>query len=290
MIQFKVIKNLKAPAGALELDVGFELSKLTTTALFGTSGAGKTSILRMLAGLMEPDSGRIVVSNEIWYDSAKKINIPPQKRKVGFVFQDYALFPMMTVDQNLAYASGSVDSSLLEEVLELMALGDLRTQRPGHLSGGQQQRVAVARALVQRPDILLLDEPLSALDRSMRMKLQEYLLAIQDRFQLTILLVSHDVPEVFRLADRVIKLEDGKIAEDGGPLQVFSNDAVSGKFQFVGEILSFEKQGLVNIVTLLVATNLVKVVMDDSELGQLRKGDRVILASKGFNPILRKNS
>jgi molybdate transport system ATP-binding protein len=182
----------------LDLDLTIEKGQFVT--LFGESGAGKTSTLRMLSGLLKPDSGTITVGNSTWFDSSRGIDLKPQQRKVGYVFQDYALFPNMTVLQNLEYAlQKNQDNGKIRELLEFAELDELQHRSPETLSGGQKQRVALARALVQRPEILILDEPLSALDLKMRIKLQEYLLKVHKTYNLTTILVSHDIGEIVKL-------------------------------------------------------------------------------------------
>ena len=155
MIFLDLHKKLQGSDGELLLHIAVEIPSGSFVTLFGPSGAGKTSTLRMLAGLMEPDSGKIVVGSETWYDSAKKINLSTQKRNIGYVFQDYALFPHLTVRENLEFAlKNRKESNIIDELIELTELGDLQQRKPGTLSGGQQQRVALARSLVQKPKLL----------------------------------------------------------------------------------------------------------------------------------------
>ena len=197
MMDIFVEKTLRAPGGEMTLRVKEHLPAHQLIGLFGKSGAGKTSLLRTLAGLLQPDAGKIVVDGATWLDTAAGINRPPQKRQVGLVFQDYALFPNMTVRENLAFAlAKGQDPRIVADLVALSELGDLQHQRPIQLSGGQQQRVALARALVHRPRLLLLDEPLSALDLEMRQKLQQYLLRVHREYQLTTMLISHDPAEL----------------------------------------------------------------------------------------------
>jgi molybdate transport system ATP-binding protein len=255
--------------------------------LYGKSGAGKTTTLRILAGLTAPDSGYIQVGDNVWLDSQKGINLPPQARPIGFVFQDYALFPNMTVRKNLEYALTSrKERDIVDELLEVVDLKNLANRKPDTLSGGQRQRVALARALVRRPRILLLDEPLSALDMEMRLKLQDEILNIHRRFNITTILVSHNFSEIFKLSNRVLIIEQGKIIHSGPPAEVFIAKKLSGKFKFEGEILEKQKSDVVYILTVSIGNNLVKVIATKEEAAQLQTGDRVIVASKAFNPIL----
>ncbi len=289
MITAQFNKKLWSAQGGMQLDIQMELEQGECLTLYGDSGAGKTSALRILSGLLQPDSGRIVVGGETWYDTDKNINLPPQKRNIGYVFQDYALFPNLTARENIAYGLRKGDStSLLEELITITGLGELQHKKPGQLSGGQQQRVALARALVRQPKLLLLDEPMSALDHLTRNHLQDFILEARQRYGFTVILVSHDLGEIIKLSDRVAVLENGVISREGSPAQVFMQHKISGKFQFSGKILGIEQQEVVWIVTLLIGANLVKVVVTEKEIQGLRTGDQVIVASKAFNPILQK--
>jgi molybdate transport system ATP-binding protein len=289
VIRIAVKKRLMGSEGAMELAVDFTVSEGNFVTLFGKSGAGKTTLLRLLCGLDVPDEGVITVENDIWFDSTKQINLPPQRRRAGFVFQHYALFPTMTVRRNLTFALGRTpDTGLVDALLETVGLEALADRYPDTLSGGQKQRVALIRALVRRPKILLLDEPLSALDLQMRLKLQDELLRMHRDFGLTTLLVSHDLSEIFKLSDRVVMLEHGGIVRAGTPSELFVNDELGGKFKFTGEVLRIEKDGVLHILTLLIGNSVVRVVATDEEAAQLRTGDRVAVASKAFNPIIEK--
>ena len=208
-----VAADLVTTEGPLELDASFELEEGRVGALLGRSGAGKTTILRAIAGLHRPKRGRIEVAGRVWFDSEAGVDLPPQERQAGFVFQDYALFPNMTVEENLRFAlPRGADPAIIEELLAMTELAELRGRRPQRLSGGQKQRVALARALVPRPPLLLLDEPLSALDPETRQRLQDELKALHARFGTTTLLVSHDPAEVRRLAGTAFRLAAGRVS------------------------------------------------------------------------------
>lgn len=239
MIACQINKTLQGAGGIIRLDTTFRFPAHSFTILFGESGAGKTSILRMLAGLMDPESGKITYGDKVWFDSGKAVNLPPQERKVGFVFQDQALFPNMSVRQNLEFATRYPNqNNLINEIIELFELGDLQPLKPLTLSGGQKQKVALARSIINQPDILLLDEPLSALDLRSKNMLQEYIQKIHQEFKLTTVMVSHDLSGIHRIADRVLQLEDGKVNEVNKEF-LFSDrqDAVRGS------ILKEEKSG-----------------------------------------------
>lgn len=287
MLEVRVSKQLNAAHGKLELDLDFKSHAGEFLVISGQSGAGKTSLLRMIAGLMNPDSGEIKCNGQAWFNL--KTNTKPQQRDCGLVFQEYSLFPNMTVEGNLKYALKKGQSSAeIDDLLEIMEIKGLKDQKPLKLSGGQQQRVALARTLVQKPKLLLLDEPLSALDRPMRLRLQDYLRMVHEKFELTTIMVTHDPSEAIRLADRVIEIEDGKITKDGKPSEIFGNKSLSGKFQFTGTIVEIKEEELLSIASVLVGNQLIKVVISDSEQKSLRIGDEVIVASKAFNPIIKK--
>lgn len=289
MIAFKIQKKLQSAAGEMLLNLDFEIKENEFVTLYGASGSGKTTTLRILSGLTQSDEGFIKVNNEIWLDTKNKIQLPPQKRKIAYVFQDYALFPNMSVRENLSYAlEKGQDKSIIEELLSLMELEQLQYQKPAQLSGGQKQRVALARALVRQPDILLLDEPLSAVDNEMRLKLQDYIIKVHRKYQLTTILVSHDISEIYKMSDKVIVLENGKISKQGTPHEVFSSHLISGKFQFVGEILKIEKENFIYIVVVLIGNNVVKIIAMEEEIKDLNIGNKVLIASKAFNPIITK--
>lgn len=289
MIELHIHKTLDGPEGPFSLDIDLEFRQGQFIALYGPSGAGKTSLLRILSGLLNPDSGYIRIGEKYWYEQGKKINVSPQKRNTGYVFQDYALFPNMTVLENIQFAAGRKgNTSKTATILELMELGALQHRKPQTLSGGQKQRVALARALVREPEMLLLDEPLSALDRKTRNRLQEYILRIQQEFQLTTLLVSHDISEIMKLAGEVWMMDNGKVTAQGPPKQVFTNNTLSGKFTFMGDIVNIQQEEVVSVVTVLVGNDPVKVIVENSEAGEFELGDKVLLASKAFNPVIQK--
>ncbi|MDH5598919.1 MAG: ATP-binding cassette domain-containing protein [Cyclobacteriaceae bacterium] len=289
MIYIDLYKALQSENGVFHIDIKAELEKGDFVAIYGDSGAGKTSLLRMIAGLLVPDKGKISVGKEIWYQSDKKINMKTQLRRIGYVFQDYALFPNMTVYQNLRYAlEKNQDDTIIKELMDIMELQELGDRKPDTLSGGQKQRVALARALVRNPEVLMLDEPLSALDSAMRYKLQNYLLKIHRQFNPTTFLVSHDIGEIYKLANKVVLLERGKVIAFGSPADVFSKKFVSAKFQFTGEIISINKEDVIYIVSVLIGNDVVKVIADESEVNDFSLGDKVFVASKAFNPMIRK--
>lgn len=223
MLKIDIQRSMLTSEGKTDLKVCTEIQSNELLCLFGHSGAGKTTLLRILAGLTTPDKGRIVFNDTVWYDSDKKINVPPQKRNVGYMFQDYALFPNMTVEKNISFAQKEKDKGEVDKLLTLFNLKALRNQHPPKLSGGQKQRVALARALAAKPNLLLLDEPLSALDFDMRLTLQHEIRKAHELLNTITLMVSHDLQEVFHLASSVITLKNGAIIDSGKPADVFGS-------------------------------------------------------------------
>ncbi|MGV8936361.1 MAG: molybdenum ABC transporter ATP-binding protein [Allorhizobium sp.] len=209
--------------GAFELNADIEIGK-GLTALFGPSGSGKTSLINMVAGLLRPASGRIAFAGDIWSDSTTRTFVPPHRRRIGYVFQEGRLFPHMTVRQNLEYATRFTPSGerleSLDRVVDLLAIGALLTRRPGLLSGGEKQRVALGRALMSSPRLLLMDEPLSALDNELKVAIIPDIERIRDETGIPIVYVSHSVEEVARLATRVIAIDAGRTIAIGTPDEV----------------------------------------------------------------------
>ena len=209
----------------LALTVGRE-----TVALVGPSGAGKTSILRAVAGLARPERGRIALDGRVLFDAAAKIDRPPEERRVGYVFQEYALFPHMTVKQNVAYAGGERAA----ETIDRLGITALAQAYPGELSGGERQRVGLARALARDPDVLLLDEPMSALDTHTRSSVRAELKRTLDHLDLPVLLVTHDFQDAAVLADRVGVLVDGRLLQVGSPGELIAAPADAFVASFTG--------------------------------------------------------
>jgi molybdate transport system ATP-binding protein len=219
---------------ALRLPIG----RPHVTVLFGPSGSGKTTVLRCLAGLERPRRGSISFDGEIWFDADTNVMMPPQQRGVGYLFQDYALFPHLTVSGNIGYALSRMNAgaraSRIRELLKLLRLEGLENRRPGQLSGGQQQRVALARVLAPRPRLLLLDEPLSALDAPTRESLRSELRTLLRIQETPALCVTHDWVEALTLADEVAIVADGRILQTGAPEDVFSRPSNAEAAAIVG--------------------------------------------------------
>ena len=214
-------KRLWSGRRVFRLEVAFASDK-DFVVLFGPSGAGKSLTLQAIAGLITPDEGRIVVGERIIFDSSRKIRVPARHRNVGYVFQDYALFPHLTVAHNVSFGLKRGwpwylplgERLRLEEVLEIFELTPLKDCLPRDLSGGQRQRVALARALIRRPSLLLLDEPFSSLDALLRAKMRQELLRIKERFAIPVILITHDPEDVAALAETVVVYENGRVKQN----------------------------------------------------------------------------
>ncbi len=223
-VDARITKRL--PAGRMgapfDLDIHLQLSS-GITALFGPSGAGKSLTLNCLAGFAQPDTGRILVNDELYFDASTRVCLPPERRRCGYVFQDHALFPHMTVRDNLRFAAVSAASDKralgqhrrINELLETFELKDLAVRKPAQLSGGQKQRAALARILASEPRLLLLDEPTRGLDARLRNGFYDVLDRMQDRLQAPIILVTHDLEECFQLARTICLMEDGRLLQSG---------------------------------------------------------------------------
>ena len=281
MIDININKKLHGANGEMDLDVNLNIKKGDFVALAGESGSGKTTLLRILAGL-EDSSGTIKIDNEIWLD-AKNV-LAPQKREIGFVFQDYALFANMSVMENLLFVKK--DKGLANKLLEMTELSKLKDRLPNSLSGGQKQRVSLCRAMINRPKLLLMDEPLSALDPAMRTKLQNEILTLHKEFGTTTIMVSHDPSEIYRLSNRVIVLDQGKITNDGTPKDVLLKTSGSAKFSFEGELLDIVKVDVIYIAIISIGQQIVEVVVSEEEVKNLSVGDIVNISTKAFTPTI----
>jgi molybdate transport system ATP-binding protein len=215
MLRVDVAKKL----GEFTLEAAFT-SEGRVTGLFGASGAGKTSLINMIAGLVQPDRGTIALDGETLDDSAAGLHIPPYRRRIGYVFQDARLFPHLDVSQNLDYGRRmnrlTEDPAQQKRVIDLLDIGSLLERRPGRLSGGERQRVAFGRALLSKPKLLLLDEPLGALDEERKREILPYLVRLRDEAGIPMVYVSHDAAELRQLATQIVMLKGGRITAFGG--------------------------------------------------------------------------
>jgi molybdate transport system ATP-binding protein len=214
-----LIVEAQKQLGEFSLDASFS-SESPATALFGPSGAGKTTVINLIAGLLKPDRGRIALDDEILFDDAKRVDLPAWRRRIGYVFQEGRLFPHLSVRHNLDYGrwmGGYANRfDTFSRVIEMLDIGNLLDRRPGKLSGGERQRVAVGRALLMQPRLLLLDEPLASLDAARKREILPYLERLRDEAQVPIIYVSHNAVEVKRIVSRVVRLEAGRVVSSGG--------------------------------------------------------------------------
>ncbi len=285
MFKIDIKKDLLGVNGDMLLDISFQIKEKSFVALFGDSGSGKTTLLRILCGLEEAE-GRIEVDGDLWLDGKKAKS--PQKRGIGFVFQDYALFENMSVLENLLFVNN--DKKLAYHLLDLTKLTTLKDRVPNSLSGGQKQRVALCRAMMNRPKLLLMDEPLSALDPSMRAKLQLEILSMHKEFGTTTIMVSHDIGEIYKMSDFVLVLEHGKIIKSGSAKEVFLQTSGSQKFSFEGELLDLFKVDAIYVAVVGVGQQLTQVVISESEAKELKDAKRVRVSTKAFAPVIQKIS
>jgi molybdate transport system ATP-binding protein len=281
MIKINIQKQLHGSNGEMILDINLDIKQGEFLALAGLSGSGKTTLLRILAGLEEA-KGTIKIDDSIWLD--EKICLAPQKREIGFVFQDYALFPNYSVLDNLLYVNK--DYKLAKYLLNITELDELKDRFPQTLSGGQKQRVSLCRAMMNKPKLLLMDEPLSALDPAMRTKLQNEILTLHKEFNTTTIMVSHDPSEIYRLSSRMVVLNNGRIIKDTTPKEALLKTNGSAKFSFEGELLDIVKVDVIYIAIIAIGQQLVEVVISNEESKNLEIGQKINISTKAFAPIL----
>lgn len=216
--------NIKKSLGAFTVEVKQSLSLEGITALFGPSGAGKSSLLKLIAGFETPDAGHLSLKDKIWFDSADKINMPPHKRNIGYMFQDGRLFPHMNVRQNLEFAAARAARKIsMDQVISAFAVTDLLDHSPTSLSGGERRRVALSRTVLTAPDVLLLDEPLTGLDRARKREILPFIERLPRDFNIPCLYVTHDIEEVSRLANKVMVMSEGQVSALGDVADILSH-------------------------------------------------------------------
>jgi molybdate transport system ATP-binding protein len=280
VVRIDVRKTLRSPGGSVTLNLQADIPPGSLTAVFGPSGAGKTMMLRMLSGLTRPDEGVIQAGSAVWYDSSRRINVSPQKRGIGMMFQDYALFPNMTVRAQIAFAMPEADAGFVDKLVDLLGLSDCAAKKPGHLSGGQKQRVALARALARRPRLLLLDEPLSALDTELRLALQEEISRAHTMFGSTTVFVSHDVHEVLKLATWLVRLEEGLVKSTGDPKSLFMGAPSTGYIQLEGRVESVGRDSGGVYAVMIPDSAPISVRVGESESGVLASGGKIRVSAR----------
>jgi molybdate transport system ATP-binding protein len=276
MIKIDINKQLYGANGVMNLNIDIEISKGEFLVISGKSGSGKTTFLRILAGL-EKANGVIQIDNNIWLNQDKIL--APQQREIGFVFQDYALFENMTIQDNLLFVNN--DKTLADHLLKITELTNLKNRLPNSLSGGQKQRVSLARAFMNKPQLVLMDEPLSALDPSMRAKLQDEILFLHKEFNTTIIMVSHDPSEIYKLSTRAIVLEDGKIIKDSNNKDILLKTNTKDSFSFEVEILDIIKNNNIAIVT--ANKQIFQIKLSSEDIKSLSIGDTISLDTSNLS-------
>lgn len=255
MIDICIQKKLNGSKGIFTLDINAHFCTQKTYGIFGESGSGKTTFLKMLSGITNPDSGFICYKSQEFFNKKKNFSLPIWKRKIGFVFQNYALFPHLSVYKNIIFGLDKAMKNNIDDLIFSLNLENLCNQKPKNLSGGQSQKVALARAILSNPDILLLDEPFSGLDKDTKALLQIDLKNILEKYKITTFLISHDITEMFLLADEVYVLKDGKFVQYGSPSEVFlQTDKKEGKL--LGKVLSLKEDGLALKAFLLIQNSI----------------------------------
>jgi len=237
------------------LDVAMEFHVGKVTGISGDSGVGKTTILRILAGLTDPGEGSILSGGNVWFDKSKKINLTPQKRSLGFIFQDHQLFPNMSVFENLKFAASSRKSALekMNYYLNIFGLSEFKNRMPNSLSGGQSKRAVIISALVRNPTLLLLDEPFAVLDEKMTKIVQEEILKYTSENACITVLVTHEISEIFKMTDYLYTIQKGKIISRGSPSKVFNSGASKDRISLAGIVIDNgvkkEMKGVLKIMT-----------------------------------------
>lgn len=239
--------DIRKKLGDFVLETAFDAEN-AVTGLLGASGCGKSMTLKCIAGVETPDSGCIMLDGETLFDSARGINLKPQQRRVGYLFQQYALFPHLTVERNILTGlhrerDAAARQRRLRDIIEMMQLEGLEKLRPAQLSGGQAQRVALARMLVNEPRLLLLDEPFSALDAKIRQQMREELKKIQSDLGITVVFVTHDQEEAMALSHRIVVMNKGKFEQVGTPTEIYDQPKTRHVAGFIGEMNFIEKDG-----------------------------------------------
>ncbi len=281
MIDIVIEKELLGAQGRMQMQIALQIERGSFVALSGESGSGKTTLLRILAGL-ESARGCISVEGRRWLEGS--FSLPPQQREIGFVFQEYALFENMSVLGNLLFVRK--DRTLARHLLRLTGLEGLEERHPHSLSGGQKQRVSLCRAFMKRPKLLLMDEPLSALDPQMRSRLQQEILSLHREFGTTTIMVSHDQSEIYHMADRLLVLERGSIVRDDTPRALFLQHGTPHNCTFEGEILDIVRADLLYLAIVSIGQQIVKVPLTQAQAKQLEKGARVTIAAHPFSPVI----
>ncbi|RMF92689.1 MAG: molybdenum ABC transporter ATP-binding protein [Planctomycetota bacterium] len=287
------------PTG-FRLDAEFETSlhEHRVTVLFGPSGSGKSTILNIIAGLLRPQQGRVRIGDRMLADTSSKIWLPPEKRRLGVVFQDHRLFPHLTVAENLRYGMDRKrrGAARFDEVVEVLEIGGLLERRPGDLSGGECQRTAIGRALLRAPELLLFDEPLSAVDRPLRRRIMQYLVRVIERFEIPALYVTHSQAEARRLGDRMVLIDNGRILRTGRPDEVLVDEDTTGWPNASGPINVVRLDGweiVGNVAKGRIGENTVSLPLPEADVGRPAfvqfSPNEVVLATSDLPGISARN-
>lgn len=278
MMEVDVTYTLGKGGGKRDFHYSCQIPVGKIVTIYGKSGVGKTTFLRILAGLERPSSGTIRFQSETWFDAEQGVHLSSKNRDVKMVFQENTLFPNMTVRQNLAFAeSDQTDFLYQTEVVTGLKIAVLMDLYPHQLSGGQAQRVAIGQMLMGKPNCILLDEPLTSLDQSIRVQIQDFLKKMQLKYKMTIVLVSHDLEETIKLSDQIFILEDGVFKVQGSPLEIFGNPKTKKK-TLLGKVVMVEERSAERIlVYVLVGQQIIEQEHLISELDEFKIGSLVEL-------------
>lgn len=274
--------------GSFSLDMAFEMDR-EIFVLFGPSGSGKSLTMNSIAGFIEPDKGRVTFDQEVYFDRSKRRNLPPEKRRIGYVLQQSFLFPNMSVRANLIYGLRATEGEYFDEIVRILNLDDLLSRRPRNLSGGEQQRVAIGRALLSRPGILLMDEPVSSLDAEQKWRILAYIKKVHEALEISILYVTHSLDEVEYLADRVGLVDDGRLIE----VTTREELAISKNFLKTSRSAPFLNLYPAEVVSQASDTEPAVVRINGKDFkaadGVLRKGERIYVSLPANEIILTRD-
>jgi molybdate transport system ATP-binding protein len=284
MINININKKLSQGEKEINLKLDISISEGDFIAISGKSGSGKTTFLRILAGLQSAN-GTIKVHQIFWLNDKKSLCV--QKRNIGFVFQDYALFSNMNIYENLLYVKNNKD--LANRLLNITELYNMKNRDVNSLSGGEKQRVSLCRAMMNNPKILLLDEPFNALDINMRLKLQDELILLHKEFKMTTIMVSHDTSEIYRLASRVLILENGNIIKDGNPKDIFFHSNNTDNFVFEAKIIDIKKIDNHHIISISIAFQLLEIQVSNEEAKNMYISKSISVTTKKFGTKIITN-
>ncbi|GIX41229.1 MAG: GTPase [Leptospiraceae bacterium] len=271
----------------------FTLEKGDLLGIFGNSGAGKTLLLRLISGLDAPTKGIIKFHDDIWFDSNKKIYLPIQKRNIGFVFQNYNLFPHLKIEKQILFSlknKKNIDQNYFNYLIDKFEIRNILNFYPHQISGGQRQRVAIAQMLLKQPKLLLLDEPFSALDSNLRYKLIDLIKAIHKEFKQTIIIVSHEKSDLLSLCNKVIYIEKGRIIESGSPNEIFFKNKLSAKLAITGKLIRLEKKDVFFIAYIALENDIIQVIINPEKAKNLTPGQHIKIITKAFQLDILEDS